>query len=298
MQYWYISGGSIIHSLEHGPFISEAGGWFNIKMSSYQYRKPHYGDKTILRPSYLHNGISYTGKMSSLYWIMAQVALNNTLRLERKGRHFAGNIFKSIWVFWFALSNHCQTISISWRNCLGLNRRQGIIWINVDLFHCLTRLHWGNIPILALDHYNNLNTLIKNLHFMHSYLRILSLVSDTKALTSSLVFFWLQDRVHSFASILFGKKLQTCIKPLIWCAYLPMYVGHWAYVSTSKWPHCRSLGPGAPYTQGSSSRSTQQIAAETKHWLTGEGKNIDIKYQYWNISDVVCHCKACLLSNL
>ena len=38
-------------------------------MSSYQYRKSHYGDKTILRPSYLHNGISYTGKMTSLYWI-------------------------------------------------------------------------------------------------------------------------------------------------------------------------------------------------------------------------------------
>ena len=36
-------------------------------MSSYQYRKPHCGDKTILRPSYLHNGISYTGKMTSLY---------------------------------------------------------------------------------------------------------------------------------------------------------------------------------------------------------------------------------------
>ena len=47
------------------------GPWFNIKMSSYQYRKSHYGDKTILRPSYLHNGISYTGTMSSLYWIRA-----------------------------------------------------------------------------------------------------------------------------------------------------------------------------------------------------------------------------------
>ena len=41
---------------------------FNIKMSSYQYRKSHCGDKTILRPSYLHNGISYTDK-TSLYWI-------------------------------------------------------------------------------------------------------------------------------------------------------------------------------------------------------------------------------------
>ena len=40
---------------------------FNIKMTSYQYRKSHCGDKMILWPSYLHNGISYTGKMTSLY---------------------------------------------------------------------------------------------------------------------------------------------------------------------------------------------------------------------------------------
>ena len=36
-------------------------------MSSYQYRKSHCGDKTVVRSSYLHNGISYTGKMTSLY---------------------------------------------------------------------------------------------------------------------------------------------------------------------------------------------------------------------------------------
>ena len=45
------------------------GPWFNIKMLSYQYRKSHCGDKTILRLSYLHKGISFTGKMASLYWI-------------------------------------------------------------------------------------------------------------------------------------------------------------------------------------------------------------------------------------
>ena len=49
------------------------GPWFNIKMSSYQYRKSHCGDKTVVRSSYLHNGISYTGKMTSLYWIRALV---------------------------------------------------------------------------------------------------------------------------------------------------------------------------------------------------------------------------------
>ena len=46
-----------------------SGPWFNIKMSPYQYRKSHCGDKTVVRSSYLHNGICYTGKMSSLYWI-------------------------------------------------------------------------------------------------------------------------------------------------------------------------------------------------------------------------------------
>ena len=52
---------------------STPGAWINIKMPSYQYRKSHCGDKTILRPSYLHNDISYTGKMPSLYWIRALV---------------------------------------------------------------------------------------------------------------------------------------------------------------------------------------------------------------------------------
>ena len=45
---------------------------FNIKVTSYQYKKSHCGDKTILRPSYLHNLISYTDKIKSLYWIRAQ----------------------------------------------------------------------------------------------------------------------------------------------------------------------------------------------------------------------------------
>ena len=53
-------------------WVVETSGWFNRKIPSYQYRKSHCGDKTILRPSYLHNGISYTGKMTSLYWIKAQ----------------------------------------------------------------------------------------------------------------------------------------------------------------------------------------------------------------------------------
>ena len=50
-------------------YLRHSGPRFNIKITSYQYRKSHCGDKTILRSSYLHNGVSYTGKMTSLYWI-------------------------------------------------------------------------------------------------------------------------------------------------------------------------------------------------------------------------------------
>ena len=48
-----------------------------IKMSSYQYRKSHCGDKTIWRLPYLHNEISYAGKTPSLYWIRALMWLHN-----------------------------------------------------------------------------------------------------------------------------------------------------------------------------------------------------------------------------
>ena len=54
--------------------VKEAGPRFHIKMSSYQYRKSHCGDKTVVRSSDLHNGISYTGKMTSLYGIGAQLS--------------------------------------------------------------------------------------------------------------------------------------------------------------------------------------------------------------------------------
>ena len=60
-------------SSSHYWLVKEKGPWFKIKIPSYQYRKSHCGDKTVVRSSYLHNGISYTGKMTSLYWIRVQV---------------------------------------------------------------------------------------------------------------------------------------------------------------------------------------------------------------------------------
>ena len=52
-------------------YIWRAWPQFNIKMSSYRYRKSHCGDKTVVRLFYLHIGISYTGKATCLYWIGA-----------------------------------------------------------------------------------------------------------------------------------------------------------------------------------------------------------------------------------
>ena len=63
---WDLWDWSIESLLQLGP-----GGWFNINMSSYQYRISHCGDKTVVRSSYVHNGNSYTGKTTSLYWIRA-----------------------------------------------------------------------------------------------------------------------------------------------------------------------------------------------------------------------------------
>ena len=53
------------------------GPQFNIKMTSYQCRKSHCGYKTILWLSYLHNGISYSGEMTSLYRIRVLMNLSN-----------------------------------------------------------------------------------------------------------------------------------------------------------------------------------------------------------------------------
>ena len=64
---------SILYTKDIKPIYLKLGPQFNTKMSSGLYRKTLCGDKTILRPSYLNNEISYTGKTTSLYWIRALV---------------------------------------------------------------------------------------------------------------------------------------------------------------------------------------------------------------------------------
>ena len=54
----------IFHRRQVATCPSQRWPRFNIKMSPYHYTKSHCGDMTVVRPSYLHNGISYTGKWS------------------------------------------------------------------------------------------------------------------------------------------------------------------------------------------------------------------------------------------
>ena len=42
-------------------------------MLSNEYRNSHCADKTVVKPSYLHKGIPYTSRITSLHWIRAQV---------------------------------------------------------------------------------------------------------------------------------------------------------------------------------------------------------------------------------
>ena len=61
-------------------------------MPSYQYKKFHCGDKTVVRSSHLHNGISYTGKTTSLYWISALI-----FTLEGSGYVFCRNTKSTVY---------------------------------------------------------------------------------------------------------------------------------------------------------------------------------------------------------
>ena len=78
-------------------FYHPPGPWFNIKMSSYQYRKSHCWDKMVIRSSYLHSGIFFTGKLGFSYWIRARSSkiMMKTITSQENLREFtspSGNL--------------------------------------------------------------------------------------------------------------------------------------------------------------------------------------------------------------
>ena len=74
-------GSPAYHHGQNMKYLLWAGHWFNIKMSFYQYRESYCGDKAVIRSSYRHNGISYTGK-TSLYWIRAPDVINTSSQIS------------------------------------------------------------------------------------------------------------------------------------------------------------------------------------------------------------------------
>ena len=108
---WSMLSGSDL-SLMHSPYYGcwGPGGHLNIKMPSYQHRKSHCGDKTMLRPFYLRNGISYTGKMTSLYWIRA-LATQGT-------KASADDLWRLNWFFWNISNSVSESLNshdvVSW----------------------------------------------------------------------------------------------------------------------------------------------------------------------------------------
>ena len=97
------------HSRRSGPR-------FNIRMSFYQYRKSHCGDKTVVRSSYLHNGISYTGKMLSLYWISPQIVIiyANFIITGSNGGCYKGNFHCHPWQQSWHHNNSESSASWTW----------------------------------------------------------------------------------------------------------------------------------------------------------------------------------------
>ena len=86
--------------------------------------KSHCGDKTILWPSYLHNRISYTGKMASLYWVGALVTLtmtccyfaicNHQCDLEQSVSVQFASGSPYLMKNWYQFSNQINLLSVKW----------------------------------------------------------------------------------------------------------------------------------------------------------------------------------------
>ena len=88
------------HKKMYYLFIEKPEPQFNIKMQCYQYRKPHCGDKMVLWPSHFHNGISYTGKMASLFWLRAcHLQSKPGIYLLNKHKMIQPQLQKALWLF-------------------------------------------------------------------------------------------------------------------------------------------------------------------------------------------------------
>ena len=111
--------------------LYQSGPWFNIKMSSYQYRKSHFGDKTVVRSSYLHSGISYTGKITSVYWFSPLGVILHDVRVT----------LSRTWVLWCLKTLVHQPFV---QQIAQSNNKENIRGLHYWLF--VRRIHWYILP--------------------------------------------------------------------------------------------------------------------------------------------------------
>ena len=107
--------------------LASPGARFNIKMSSDQYRKSHCGDKMVVRSSYLHSGISYTGKMILLYWIGPLVIWTMLLNMWDMLVLFA---FHGA-TFQLPMPFHCYDIEFKYKFAFGNTYLHFFEWIQM-----------------------------------------------------------------------------------------------------------------------------------------------------------------------
>ena len=122
-----------LQSLSYKPSVIQVmgWGWFSIKIPCFRHKKFHCGDKTILRPPYLHNEISHPGGMASSYitrgmgyWTpFVNFSVSNVFDLAKVPVTFFDNR-TDIAEFFTNVLVHCGTVIWwSWQNEIRLLQR-------------------------------------------------------------------------------------------------------------------------------------------------------------------------------
>ena len=223
-------------------------------MTSYQYRKSHCGDKTILRPSYLHNGISYPGKTTSLYWIGPQrTPVLTQLSLDKMAVILADDNFKCIFLdendeirfefHWNVFPEVQLTISQHWiRQWLDTEQTTSHYlnqcWHSSLTHICGTRGRWINANMRPLRHQVFSKALLCNKIYYTSLTSHYAAPQEwaslgIKMLTSGFIscnafmIIWQSDGMESLSALLAlcegtpsvtgGYPLQRASDAVLWC---------------------------------------------------------------------------------
>ena len=162
-------------------------------MPTYQYRKSHCGDQTVVRSSYLHNGTSYTGKMASLYWFSPLVSIYEHLKLSVK---WAAVVYSGTLAITMP-RQQCRLIQ-RWSNIgtiircrakVNLHAVWVVTYVVLGYQSCPKRRSWLLLSWYILRHALSMNH--RTCRYIYRWLRTRLLISSALAL----------------------KILQTCIKP-------------------------------------------------------------------------------------